>query len=304
MKGRLQIRKADLLVLARALGDEEVDEGESTLCIFERCLSRARDLNAPAKLFDGRPAHPKVQEWCGSLMDYAEERRSEMQKRGDEDVEKWSWYTVYGVVRDSTGRPCPHNFAPGSHKCMRHFCQMHIDEIEVDASCSHKFVDSKACLLCGVTANVLQAKDRREREQLEATPALPPLAMVEDRSPEQLKADGDVPCDHAGAEIAIDRATGEETCSDCGEAADADDWEEPDRLELDEDGMPIGNPRWVETPEQLKADGDEHYRCTACGKRQCDGTHVACPSYLLDHLRPEANAARVRALLEEEPSRP
>lgn len=22
--------------------------------------------------------------------------------------------------------------------------------------------------------------------------------------------------------------------------------------------------------------------CTACGKRQCDGTHVGCPSYLLD----------------------
>jgi hypothetical protein len=31
----------------------------------------------------------------------------------------------------------------------------------------------------------------------------------------------DEPCDHAGAEILIDRATGEETCSECGKAVGA-----------------------------------------------------------------------------------
>jgi hypothetical protein len=57
----------------------------------------------------------------------------------------------------------------------------------------------------------------RARDVMGPGTRLPPLALVEDRTVEQLRADGDLePCDHAGAELAIDRATGEETCCDCG----------------------------------------------------------------------------------------
>jgi hypothetical protein len=235
-----RLGKADLLLLARALGDEGGELADESIgTIFARCLDRAHELNAPAKLFDGRPPHPKVSEWCGELMDYAAERRREMIEQDNRDAEKWAWYTVYGIVRASTGRPCGHNFAPGSHVCTRVFCNVHIDEIEVDATCDHEFVgkttppelltDSKTCLRCGVSASILQGKHRRELERLNLAAGndgraqargglpplgLPPLAMVEDRSAEQLAADGDGPCDHAG-ELTIDRATGEETCTDC-----------------------------------------------------------------------------------------
>jgi len=178
MSGR-KVGKADMLELARALGDEFVDEGESMVCIFLRCLDRARELNAPVELHTREP-HPKVQDWCAQLMDLADEKRRELEAEHDDQVDKWTWYTAFQYVRNNSGRPCEHHFVPGSHLCTR--CPMHIDGIEVDPSCSHKFVDSKVCVYCAVPFGWLQAKHRRELEQLEATPA-PAEACDDPRGP-------------------------------------------------------------------------------------------------------------------------
>lgn len=162
-----KVGKQELIALARALGDDAGDElaGESVATIYARCLERAHELGAPADPFGG-VLHPKVREWCGALMAYAEERMTVVAPREDKssEAERWRQYAVYGCVRDSSGRPCDHEFSPLGPICHRPYCHVHIDDVWVDPHCSHKFVDSKHCLLCGVSANVLHAKARRELE--------------------------------------------------------------------------------------------------------------------------------------------
>lgn len=177
-RGGPKVGKSELLQLARALGesDEEIEElsAETMWRIFHHCLDRAEQLAAPARLFDGRPTHPRVRQWCASVMDHVDE----VQKERPADDEKWLWYSAFSLVRGNSGRPCEHRFDPGSHICGRMGCAAHIDEVFVDESCSHKFVDSSACLLCRVSANVLKAKHRRELEQLgAANVACAPFAL-------------------------------------------------------------------------------------------------------------------------------
>lgn len=127
MSGR-QVTKADLLELARALGDEEVSADESSSCIFLRALDRARALAAPAELIGPQPA--AVVAWSRIVLADADQHLARS-VTGDEAFKS----DVY-----------------------RHWVTMHVE----------------------------RAAEGRPR-------GLPPLAMVEDRSPEQLEADDDQP---------------------------------------------------------------------------------------------------------------
>lgn len=189
-----KVSKADLVELARALGDEEVTTDESMLCIFQRALDRARVLGAPATPWSSEQ-HPKVREWCAYVMENAAKTRVENGTPigSSSHDEKWIWYGVYRRVSRSSGAPCEHAFAELSgHQCL--LCLVSIVDVPIDPECRHKFVDSKVCLLCGVPFSTLQARHRWLLERLGATPA--------------------AACEHAG-ELAIDRATGDETCVDC-----------------------------------------------------------------------------------------
>lgn len=138
--GGRKVSKADLLELARALGDEEVDADESMLCIFQRALDRAHAAGAPATLIGPQP--PAVVAWARLVLADADEHLKRSVSGDDEfkDGVYRLWVAMH-VERAGEGRP--------------------------------RGVQSW-------------------------------LASSE--------ADGR--CEHAG-ELAIDRATGEETCTDC-----------------------------------------------------------------------------------------
>jgi hypothetical protein len=170
-----KVTKRDLIALARALGDGASDEdlaGESMTTILARCLERAYELGAKADPFEPGPTHPKVREWCAAVMDYCDERLEVYKSSGDTpgEAEKWRWYTAFAEVRENSGRPCEHNFDKLSNRCTRRNCRAHIDEIAVDPNCRHQFQDTKHCLMCGVSANILHAKARRELELFQAQP--------------------------------------------------------------------------------------------------------------------------------------
>jgi len=65
-----KVNKAELLELARALGDEIVDNEETVPCIFARCLERARELGQPVHLYT-KETHPIVAEWARLVLDDA-----------------------------------------------------------------------------------------------------------------------------------------------------------------------------------------------------------------------------------------
>jgi hypothetical protein len=128
---RAPVRKADLIRLARALGDEHADElaSETMSCIFARCIERAEDLAALA-------AAPRDTEPNCSFR-----------------VASFRANPLWSSVEQPPSLPC-------------------LESIECPGYCT----------CCG--------NPMRNRP---AAAALRPLRMVEDRTAEQLEADGDGP---------------------------------------------------------------------------------------------------------------
>ncbi len=246
MSGGTRIAKADLIRLARALGVSRPDElaEHSMSRVFEVCMQTAEQLGSPAMAYPGHGnPNPIVRDWARRVLDDAVELVQGCRMEFNETPRFFSEWLEQSVRRSAGVDP---------------------------SSCDHHFID-KRCLRC--------ATDQGDEGQREPG-ALPPLALVEDRTVEQLRADGDLPCDedeeqarrederreaqrqetmvnhclhtlydgsapacpdcgqslqaviaedrqraregadecdHAGAELAIDRATGEERCNECGE---------------------------------------------------------------------------------------
>lgn len=127
-----KVSKADLVELARVLGDELAgsDElaGESMVTIYHRCLLRGRELaEPPAIRFHSSRVHPAVKEWCRQAMVYVDAVRERLGQDPPKtrDPEAWVWFSMFNAVREASGVPCAHELDANGF-CLR--CCQHVDK--------------------------------------------------------------------------------------------------------------------------------------------------------------------------------
>lgn len=204
-----RVSKADLIRLARALGDVEAELDEESMgCIFERCMQRAEQLGAPASIYplDHDAAHPIVRDWARRVIDGAVEHVLSC-RMGDNEAARFAAGWVDSSVRkhaELDPATCTHTMRAG--RCLRCGLStvvseaigvseaidlMHREPLPVMASdpiCADR---SKAV---GVRVGCFASHahpNEPARCQFCDRIMLPRLALREDRTPEQLQADGD-----------------------------------------------------------------------------------------------------------------
>jgi hypothetical protein len=219
-----RVTKADLIRIARALGDDRADElGDETVStIFARCIERAEQLSAPASIYplEHAEAHPVVRDWCRRVIDAAVDQVLSC-RMGENEGERFAAQWVDSSVR--------------KHAALD------------PATCTHTMRAGR-CLRCGLSTVVHEAIGLSEAIDLMHRNPLPPLALREDRSPEQLQADGDAPmaarCKACGRLL---EESDYPDCPTCGAQISLDDFE-PDCIAeydrpapepCDEDGAPL-----------------------------------------------------------------
>lgn len=119
-----RVSKADLIRLARALGDESADEldGETVGCIFERCMQRAEQLSAPASTYPVEPyyaSHPVVRDWARRVVDGAVDHVLSC-RMGENEAERFAVAWVDSAVRrhaEIDPATCSHTMRQG--RCVR-----------------------------------------------------------------------------------------------------------------------------------------------------------------------------------------